>query len=960
VVPVTETQSPSTAVLLPHLAWLSLFDSLPDALFVYRGDGTVTYTNSALQALFGGVFSQGPKRAWVDNWDPDGHRLRFDELPGHQARTTGRVASRLIGVDVEGTRRWLWAEAGPLAGSAPGEPMFYLRLRDLTEQVATVTDLQQRDQQFRLLAEHTSDVISHHTIDGATLWVSPSLERVLGWTPLELTAMADPWSLMHPEDAMAMLQDNMRVRAGEEGVTSTARLRHREGHWVWLETTTKPGRDESGAVAFMTCAWRDVTQRMRDAEELHNAQETWRQAIATSSIGGVMMDSLGRCLQANDAICELFRVEREQLIGHRIDEAAHLTYDEDWPKLWHAVLRGERDQMRVGYTLHRSDEDLIIDVHLSAVRTSEGELRFMFGQMLDVTEREQSIARLRDSEEIWRRAVDSLAVAAALMMPDGQPTHLNDAMRRLLGLDPGVMPQNSLNDFCHPDDRPAQRQRMRQIATGARSDYCVEARIVRTDGRILTVETHVSTIRRDDGAVAMFAVQLIDITEQRTSALRLAYAATHDRLTGLANREEFGVQVRSAIDRLGSSQVAVLSLDLDRFTLVNDSLGHEEGDRLLAELSASLAAEVESCVDRTGIDGAVTARLGGDEFGVLLEGVPNPRVAQVIADLLSSRASRPLTVSAGGDIRLSVAIGVAVGRPDATAADLMQDAAAARYRAKQRGRDRVATYDSALRAEAQKALRIRTRLAATLDAGVDSGLTVAFQPVIDFATGRLVSAEALSRWHDSELGVVSPVDFIPVAEETGLIQRLGRRVLGASCAELARWRRDFPQKAPDSVAVNLSPTQFSDVDLAEHVMGALTTYSLPPEALCIEITESVLLGDAESTMATIDRLTRLGVHVALDDFGTGWSSLTYLRKLPVSQVKIDRSFVEGLGSSAPDEAIVEAINSLCHNLDKIVIAEGVETQEQLDSAKKMGIDRGQGYLLGRPVSGAEFARTWLH
>ncbi len=460
-----------------------------------------------------------------------------------------------------------------------------------------------------------------------------------------------------------------------------------------------------------------------------------------------------------------------------------------------------------------------------------------------------------------------------------------------------------------------------------------ESALLRGFGRVLSLTLRMLRVleaerdlRRESQAQAAENLRLMDVLRDQ---------ATHDPLTGLPNRTLVLDRLSQALARLSRSgaPVAVLFVDLDRFKVVNDSLGHTAGDEALVRLADRLRAAVRQ-PDTVG-------RLAGDEFVVVCEDT-DARKALAVADRVARAIAAPLPLRAGETV-VTASIGIAHGEPGIDAEAMLRDSDAAMYRAKERGRSRIEIFDSAMRHRMLERLETERSLRAAMQNGE---LRLHYQPIVCLDDGRVVAAEALLRWYHPERGMVGPAEFIPVAEESGLILPLGRWVLGQSCTQLAAWRA--AGRSALRVTVNLSARQFGDPDLVGVVAGALRASGLPGEALWLEITESVLMEEAEATAETLRALKALGVHLSVDDFGTGYSSLSYLKRFPVDALKIDRSFVDGLARDPEDEAIVTAVVSLAQALNLEVVAEGVEEPAQLSKLHQLGCDAVQGYLFGPP------------
>jgi diguanylate cyclase (GGDEF)-like protein len=422
------------------------------------------------------------------------------------------------------------------------------------------------------------------------------------------------------------------------------------------------------------------------------------------------------------------------------------------------------------------------------------------------------------------------------------------------------------------------------------------------------------------------------------------HRALHDELTGLPNRQLLALRVEECLARTGA--VVVLFLDVDQFKVVNDGMGHDAGDALLIQIAQRLRAILRA--------GETLARFGGDEFVIVCADV-TPSEAEHIGERIAAVMEAPFQLG-DRETFVSVSTGIAVAGPQERADTVLRNADAAMYRAKARGRARAVMFDDAMHHHASTRLDLESGLRRALDRGE---LRLYYQPILDIATEQPVGFEALVRWQHPERGLVSPADFIPVAEETGLIVPIGEWVCTEALAQVQRWRTEVAGADHLSIAVNLSARQLLAPDLAGVVSRAIAAAAIPAAAVHLEVTESVVMNDVERSIETLLSLRLSGVAVAIDDFGTGYSSLNYLKQLPVTTLKIDRSFVDGLGGNDPhDPSIVDAIISLGRALGLDVVAEGVETPEQLAELRRLGAGLAQGYLWAAPMP-AEQVPAWL-
>jgi diguanylate cyclase (GGDEF)-like protein len=459
---------------------------------------------------------------------------------------------------------------------------------------------------------------------------------------------------------------------------------------------------------------------------------------------------------------------------------------------------------------------------------------------------------------------------------------------------------------------------------------------IRTDGSTFPLELAVQDVQLGDRTVSTVIAR--DITERKALERRLTSQATHDPLTGLPNRLLLIDRLTHALSRAERSglPLAVLFIDLDRFKVVNDSLGHTAGDALLFTAASRFRAAVRTA--------DTVARFGGDEFVILVENLADETDAVRVAEQLIASLAEPMRIGSQ-DLHITASIGIAVGRPGRdTAEALVRDADIAMYRAKGNGRARFEVFDAGLRLQALERLEIEGALRSGLD---HQEFVVHYQPEIALATGEIVGLEALVRWERPGELTRSPAAFLPVAEETGLIVPLGESVLHQACAEASRWHALLGEKAP-TVWVNISARQLASIDLLTMIEHAVRELLPGPQVLGLEITETDIVPDDEISRRTMDAFVDMGVKLAIDDFGTGFASLSYLWRFPAQVVKIDQSFVRRMEEDRDARVLIKAMIDMAHSLGKTIVAEGVETEEQLAQLKSLGADTVQGYLLARP------------
>jgi diguanylate cyclase (GGDEF)-like protein/PAS domain S-box-containing protein len=524
----------------------------------------------------------------------------------------------------------------------------------------------------------------------------------------------------------------------------------------------------------------------------------------------------------------------------------------------------------------------------------------------------------------------------------------NEALYALLKLAPADVLGRPFQALLDTADAPLMEHRAQAARASQDGAFAAELALRRGDGQRIWVALHCSQYADPEGGGACLIYQLHDITARQVAESRLHHLAHHDDLTGLANRHSFHERLAQAVEQTRldpANGFAVLYLDLDRFKLVNDSLGHGAGNLLLREVAHRLRAQLgpADCV----------ARLGGDEFAVLLHAVPAPQQALTLAEHLLARLSQPTQVL-GNEVNPGVSIGITFSDLGyRTAEEIMRDADLAMYEAKAAGRGRVVRFDGVMHQKVAEKLALENELRHALSEGQ---LSVQFQPIYQLAPYRLAGFEALARWDHPQRGPISPGVFIALAEETGQIEQLTDWVIEHAMAQLAQWKREQPDQQHLGMHVNICSRDLNRASLASHVQQVLQRHQATPGSLTLELTETMLMGRLDQALAIMASLKASGVRFSIDDFGTGYSSLSYLSRLPIDSLKIDRSFVTALQQGRQDVEIVRAMLTLGRTLGHKVIAEGIETPEQLALLRELGVHEGQGYLLSRPVSASQVSQ----
>ncbi|MEH0416797.1 putative bifunctional diguanylate cyclase/phosphodiesterase [Streptomyces sp. B21-083] len=551
---------------------------------------------------------------------------------------------------------------------------------------------------------------------------------------------------------------------------------------------------------------------------------------------------------------------------------------------------------------------------------------------------------LHDSEARFRAVFEGAAIGIGIADLDGNILQINGALQRMFGGSEQTVRGRRVPEWTHPDDAPQVWRLYDELVRGEREHYHVEKAFYRPDGTVLWTNLTVSLLRDADGRPQYQLALMEDTTERRLLNLRLRYEATHDALTGLPNRTLFFERLEKAVSAGAGQRFGLCYLDLDGFKTINDSLGHAAGDRLLVEV----ADRLQSCATAPG---EMVARLGGDEFVALTTGPDTEREVDELASRIMNAMIAPVSVD-GRELTVRGSIGIVEGPAgERGPAEVLRSADITMYRAKSAGGNRFELADP----EADLRAITRHGLTTALPAALDRGeFFIEYQPLVHLGDGSVRGAEALVRWLHPQHGVLGPDRFIPLAEHTGLIVPLGRWVLEQSVRQARAWQEQYgghPAGGPLRINVNLSPCQLTHPGLVQDTVDILERAGLEPEALCLEVTESALIGADDDLLKPLRRLAEMGVDIALDDFGTGYSNLANLRRLPVSILKLDRSFTQGMQQFPADPVdlkIVEGIVSLAHSLNLTVTVEGVETGAQAEQLRILGCDTAQGWYYARP------------
>jgi diguanylate cyclase (GGDEF)-like protein/PAS domain S-box-containing protein len=598
-----------------------------------------------------------------------------------------------------------------------------------------------------------------------------------------------------------------------------------------------------------------------------------------------------------------------------------MTGEDDDQQALQAVRDGAQDYL----VKDRVDADILVRSIRYAIERKRVE------EALRISEERYSLAVTGASDGVWDWDLESHEV------------YYSDRWREMLGWDPATLDNASADwlNRVHPSDLPMVQRALQDHLDGRAEHFETEHRLQQEDGSYRWFQVRGLAVRDDDGRPTRLAGSLSDVHQRKLNEDQLQHDALHDPLTQLPNmtlfRDRLGVAIAQA-DRRPQFLFAVLFFDLDRFKIINDSLGHAVGDQLLKAIARRLLTFLRP--------GDTVARLGGDEFAILANDMEETSDATRIAERIHEELSRPFDLG-GYEVFTTASIGIALSTTKYDRAeDVLRDADTAMYRAKSQGKSGHAVFDEAMHHRAVELLRLENDLRRAVER---EEFRIFYQPIVTLESGQIEGLEALVRWQHPHRGLILPRDFIPVAEETGLIVPIGWCVLREACTQMAEWRRRIRTSRDTALSVNLSSRQFLQPDLVERLEEILGETEFPPEGLRIEITESLIMDQADSAIDKLTRLRELGVQLHLDDFGTGYSSLSYLHRLPTHTIKIDRSFVSQMEIGNGQAEIVKTIVSLAQNLGMHVAAEGLETFGQFHQLRELKCEFGQGFYFSRPL-----------
>ena len=947
-----------------------------------KGDAGPGYANPAYLAIFGygadrALPSEKETLALVHPAD------RAAVIEATDSVRRGRSADHdLRIVRSDGINRWIHARWNPVTDDGGAlATRAVIMVEDITDRINAHAALRDSEQRFVQLADSVTVGINLRQLRPPKfLWANAAYRVIVGADPAQdASTPVDPaLVLIHPEDQHRVLTQYWPAAQAGQVARSEHRVVRPDGQVRWVHVTSNPVLDGVGAVNRVAGTVEDITDRKTSEQIVLDERRRLNDAEAIGHLGSWERDLGTGELSWSSGMFSLWGIDQAGFDGDYTAAQEHIHPD-DRPALEAAVEAciNEGDPIGVRYRIRRIDDAATrwIDVRGEA-RYQNGRRVRIGGVLADVTEQVNAAAEARANHAFHEAVIGSSPdIIFVYDLATASITWTNRSLLDQLGYprEPSA-PEARIIDGLVPEEERDQVSAAMAAAADTAADNVIhlDHRLRAADGTDRWFSRRITAMRRDDEGRATELVGVLrDITAAMVAEHHLRHSALHDSLTGLPNRALLMDRLDGALVRSERTQreVSVLFCDLDGFKRINDNAGHAAGDQVLLEITRRLQSTLR--------EGDTVARIGGDEFVILVEpwnrtgGNDQPADPQAdralairIAERVGTAVRQPITID-GVEYGVSVSIGITYGNhanPEHstgfTAKEILQDADTAMYRAKSRGKDRFEVFEIGMRTDVAERGRVEQVLRRALRqspgsmraypaTAEDSALLIAaYQPIFDAATDALVGFEALARLSDAHHRNIAPDLFIPIAEDTGLVRALGTRMLDLACGQLAAWRRTAPELDRLTMAVNISALQAQHGSLADDVHQALDAHGLAPADLILELTETALLDAGRSTIKSLQGMNDEGIGIAIDDFGTGYASLSYLATLPISALKIDRSFTAGLPENKVSRKIVNAVASLAADLELSCIVEGVETEAQRD-ALPAGVQL-QGYLTGRP------------
>ncbi len=855
-------------------------------------------------------------------------------------RTGGEVDYEYRIIDAQGELHWV-RDRGCLILDSDGKAVCREGVMlDITIRKQTEEALRQSEERYRKLFENANDIIYVHDLQGNYLSMNQAAERVFGYTREE--AMKLNVSHIAAPEHLAIAEEKLleKIEGDSKQTAYEIDCIRKDNSRITLEVNSTLITKDGAPVAVQGIA-RDITERKLTEEDLRESENRYRDLFENANDLIYTHDLRGNFTSLNRAGERITGYTRDEALAMNISQVVAPESLADAREMTAKKLAEDSSTTYEINVIAKDGRRVALELSTRLIQ-KKGLPIGVQGVGRDVTERRRAEEALRMSEELYRNLGEGISHQVWTADPLGQLDYVNNRTLEYFQKSSGEVLGSGWQSVVHPDDLPTcVRSWQHSLLTG--DYYEVEFRLRRHDGEYRWHKARANAGYDSDGKVTKWFGTNTDIDSQKQTEEKLNFYARHDTLTSLPNRAEFMKHLRAAIDRGKANEFArfaVLFLDLDRFKLINDSLGHLVGDKLLKAIAERLFAQVRP--------GDVVARLGGDEFTILLNRTGEQHDVINVAERVQRELAKPFQID-GYEVFTSASIGIIVSddivrEPE----DFLRDADSAMYRAKEAGKARYEVFDREMHVRNINQLRIETDLRHAVER---REFEVLYQPIVDLFDGTICEFEALIRWRHPEHGLILPDEFVSAAEETGLIVPIGTWILGEACRQVAKWQDQSIR--PLSVSVNLSAKQLMHPSLMEHIRQLLDETGLEPGQLKLEVTEGTVMEHSERSLKVLEELSSLGISMSTDDFGTGYSSLSYLQRFPFDRLKIDRSFIDKMNKDEKSAAIVKTILMLGENLSIDVVAEGIETEEQLERLRMLGCRLGQGYLFARPVEAAE-------
>ena len=805
--------------------------------------------------------------------------------------------------------------------------------REMRQIAENTARLDANEARYRIVTDSASDAIITVDETGTILFINQTVEKIFGYGKEEL--IGEKFFMLMPEKMRPKLERFML--GGKRNIFTQAMevpAEHKDGRRFLIEITF--GEYDSDGEKVYTAVVRDITDR-KQAEEALRKSEEYRNLFKLANDAIIIFEPQGEIiLDVNDYACKMYGYPREELIGGSLKNISEQV--EKGEQQLSRLLNNEAIEPFESVHFQKDGTRINVLINPSMIEF-EGKPAVMSINR-DVTSRIKADTALRESEYKLRTLLENMSEGLLHLDENDCIIFTNTRFCEMTGYrEEDLAGQNASELFLDEEGREIFQKSNERSRLGFSENYELPLRTA--EGKMIWSLVGVVPTFNEDGKIVGSMSVLTDITERKLAEAQLLHNAMHDALTGLPNRALFLEHLRRAMGHspLRKKTFAVLFLDFDGFKLINDSLGHLEGDALLKLIARRLESLVRA--------DDVVARLGGDEFTILLDELTGSKDALFVVERIKDIFNVPFNLG-GREVFISASIGIALR--DAkykTPEDMLRDADIAMYRAKSNGKGQHEIFNKAMREEVSNRLRLETELREALERGEFS---VFYQPIMQIAANQLIGFEALVRWFHPQRGQIMPGEFIPIAEETGLILPLGEWILRESCRQVHEWQQRFPARSDLTISVNLSCKQFMQMDLADRVAEILRETGLEARYLRLEVTESHVMENSQMAITIMNRLRELGIQLSIDDFGTGYSSLSYLQRLPINYLKIDRSFINVMNSNHENGEIVRAIVMLAKNLNMQVVAEGIETEEQALQLINLDCAFGQGFFYSKPTS----------